>query len=84
MNGLKKIMGIVWMLIAPLVIFFLVTGALQNISASGTKDINKPIPWLIIIGIFTPIAIGLFIFGWYALKGEYDHLPESSDEITDY
>jgi hypothetical protein len=23
------------------------------------------------------------IFGWYALKGEYDHLPESSAEVED-
>ena len=55
-------MGIAWMLIAPLVIYFLVTGAIHNISATRTKDINKPVPWLIIITIFTPIAIGLFIF----------------------
>lgn len=84
MNQMKRIMGVVWMLIAPLVIYFLITGAIHNISATGTKDINKPVPWLIIITIFTPIAIGLFIFGWYALKGEYDHLPENSDEITGY
>jgi len=84
MNKLKKTMGIAWMLIAPLVIYFLVTGAIHNISATRTKDINKPVPWLIIITIFTPIAIGLFIFGWNALKGEYDHLPESSDDTTDY
>ncbi|MEY2639633.1 MAG: hypothetical protein RIR90_1115, partial [Bacteroidota bacterium] len=29
-------------------------------------------PWIIIITIFTPIAIGLVIFGYYAMKGEYD------------
>ena len=74
-------MGIVWMLIAPLVIYFLVNGAIQNISETGTKDINKPVPWFIIIGIFTPIVIGLFIFGYYAFKGEYDRLPGSSEEI---
>jgi len=74
-------MGIVWMVIAPVVIYFLVTGALNNISSTGTKDINKPIPWIIIIAIFTPIAIGLMIFGYYALKGEYNKLPESSDEL---
>jgi hypothetical protein len=33
--------------------------------------------------VFIPIAIGMVLFGYYALKGEYDHLPESSDEITD-
>lgn len=81
MNQLKKIMGIVWMISAPVVIWFLVSGAIHNVGSGGTKDINKPIPWIIIIAIFTPIAIGLMIFGYYALKGEYDHLPESSDEI---
>jgi purine-cytosine permease-like protein len=80
MNAVKKIMGIFWMLIAPVIIYFLVMGAVHNIG-EGTKDINKPIPWIIIISIFTPIAIGLMIFGFYALKGEYDHLPESSEEI---
>ena len=81
MNRLKRIMGLVWMLIAPVVIYFLAMGAMHNISETGTKDINKPVPWFIIIGIFTPIAIGLFIFGYYAFKGEYDRLPESSEEI---
>ncbi len=74
-------MGVVWMLIAPVVIFFLVAGAINNISSTGTKDINKPIPWIIIISIFTPIAVGLMIFGYYSLRGEYDKLPESSEEI---
>ncbi len=81
MNTIKKLMGIVWMLLAPLLIYFLIMGALHNINSTGTKDINKPIPWIIIIGVFTPIAIGLMIFGYYALKGEYDHLPENSKEI---
>ena len=81
MNQLKKILGIVWMVLAPVVIYILIMGAVHNISATGTKDINKPIPWIIIIAIFTPIAIGLMIFGFYALKGEYDQLPESSEEL---
>lgn len=80
MNQLKKIMGILWMLIAPLVIYILVSGAISNIG-HGTKDINKPVPWIIIISIFTPIVIGLFIFGYYALKGEYEQLPENSEEV---
>ena len=80
MNNLKKTLGLLWMLIAPVVIFILLFGAATNIG-DGTKDINKPIPWIIIISIFTPIAIGLFIFGWYAFKGEYEHLPESSEEV---
>ncbi len=82
MNQLKRIMGVLWMLIAPAVIYFLIAGAIQNINSTGTKDINKPIPWVIIITIFTPIAIGLMIFGYYAVKGEYDKLPESSEELN--
>lgn len=74
-------MGIVWMLIAPVIIYFLITGAVHNIGA-GTKDINKPIPWIIIITIFTPVAIGLMIFGYYALNGEYDQLPERSEDLS--
>lgn len=80
MNTVKKIMGLIWMLLAPVIIFFLVKSAVHNIG-NGTKDINQPVPWIIIISIFTPIAIGLMIFGYYALKGEYDKLPESSEEI---
>jgi hypothetical protein len=79
-GAVKKIMGFLWILLAPAVIYFLITGAVQNIG-NGTKDINKPIPWIIIITIFTPIAIGLMIFGYYAVKGEYDKLPESSEDI---
>ena len=71
MNQLKRIMGFVWMIIAPVIIFFLISGAVINIG-NGSKDINKPVPWIIIITIFTPIAAGLMIFGWYAIKGEYD------------
>lgn len=81
MNNIKKLMGYIWMLLAPVVIILLVSGAYNNIQGGGTKDINQPIPWLIIISIFTPVAIGLFIFGYYCVKGEYDHLPESSNEL---
>ncbi len=83
MNTIKKYLGIIWLLLGPAVIFFLVYGAMLNIDPAGKKDINNPIIWIIIISIFTPIAIGMMIFGWYALKGEYDRLPESSAEIKD-
>lgn len=81
MNSIKKILGFIWMLLAPVVIILLVSGAWMNIDAAGTKDINQPVPWIIIIGIFTPIAIGLFIFGYYCVKGEYGKLPERSSDI---
>ena len=81
MNTIKKYLGIIWLLLAPVVIYFLVSGAISNIDSTGKKDINNPVIWIIIIAIFTPIAIGLMIFGWYAWKNEYNKLPESSKEI---
>ncbi|HET9430602.1 MAG TPA: hypothetical protein VFO70_05465 [Chitinophagaceae bacterium] len=81
MNVFKRILGIIWFIIAPVIVYMLVDGAIGNIDPSGTKDINYPVIWVIIIAIFTPIGIGLMIFGWYAFKGEYDHLPEDSGEL---
>lgn len=80
MNSLKKILGLVWMAAGPVLVYFLVSGAIENIDTSGKKEINNPVIWCIIILIFLPIAVGLSIFGWYAWKNEYEHLPESSEE----
>ena len=81
MYGIKKYLGIIWLLLAPVVIYSLIDRAIVHIDTSGKKDINNPVIWIIIIGIFTPIAIGLMIFGWYALKNEYKHLPHTSSEM---
>ena len=81
MKLIKRIMGLVLMIAAPVIFYFLINGAIKNISATGTKDINKPIPWIVIITIFTPISVGLGIFGYYAFKGDYDQLPKSSEDI---
>ena len=74
MNKLKRLLGILWMLLGPALLFLLIQSAVQNRNAEGKGDINNPIPWIIIIFIFTPVAAGLFIFGLYAWKGEYDEI----------
>ncbi len=81
MNTIKKYAGFIWILLAPIIIGALVYSAFTNIDVKGTKDINKPIPWIIIIAIFTPIAIGLMIFGWYAFNDGYKKLPTNSEEL---
>ena len=82
MAAIRRYFGVLLLLIAPLVIIELVLGALQYVNLTGKKDNNTPpIIWVMIISIFTPIAIGLIIFGWYAFRGEYDRLPHSSKEL---
>lgn len=71
MELLKRLLGIIWMLLGPLAIAILLWGAANNIDPAKEGDINKPLPWIIIVAIFTPVAIGLTVFGWYAWKGEY-------------
>ena len=71
-NQLKRYLGLLWMVLGPAAITVLVVGAVQHINSGSKADINQPLPWIIIVSIFTPIAVGLTIFGWYAWKGEYD------------
>ncbi|MBX2932140.1 MAG: hypothetical protein KF781_09360 [Chitinophagaceae bacterium] len=71
MYVIKKYLGIIWMLLAVVTIVLLVYAALTNISSEGKTDIHNPLPWIIIITIYTPIAFGLAIFGYYAFKEEY-------------
>lgn len=88
MNGIKKILGIVWMLLGPAAIYFMASNALKKIGEASDKigkaadeaarvaasaaHTNVMLQWGIIIAIFVPIMIGLVIFGYYALQGAYD------------
>ena len=81
MNTFKRYFGLLFLFIAPFVIYELVNGAIDNIDTQKKELINSPVNWIVIIAIFIPIAIGLVIFGWYAFRGEYDHLPRKSKEL---
>ena len=76
---LKKILGVVWILLGPFAIYYLVKTASTEIAKKPVIDTK--IQWGVFIIVFIPIAIGMMIFGYYALKGEYSHLPERSDEV---
>ncbi len=85
MNAIKKYLGVIWMLLSPAIIVFLFWQAADKIgTASEATKANVTLQWSIILIIFFPICVGLLIFGYYAVKGYYEHLPESSAEITDY
>ena len=82
MNTIKKILGLVWMCLAPAIIWFLVVQAIDKIGCANeiTKS-NVTLQWVIILTIFTPICIGFFIFGYYGFKNEYADLPSSSKDL---
>ena len=81
METVKKLLGIVWMLLGPGAIGLLCWRAVVEIGENPTQE--NWIFWGIIITIFVPIAAGLSIFGLYAWKGLYSHLPTSSEEIEE-
>ena len=81
MNSIKRFAGILWILLGPAAIYYLIKTASEEIAKKPVIDTK--IQWVVFVVIFIPVAIGLMIFGWYAFRGEYDRLPESSKEITD-
>lgn len=82
MNNIKKLLGYVWMALAPAIICFLIYEAFVKIGiAKPTEKANTILQWVIILIIFTPICIGFFIFGKYAVGNEYANLPKDNSEL---
>ncbi|MBS1916208.1 MAG: hypothetical protein JST87_08015 [Bacteroidetes bacterium] len=70
MNSIRRIAGILWIAIAPVALYYLIKTGMSEIEKKPTIDTK--IQWIVFIIVFIPAAIGLVIFGYYALKGEYD------------
>lgn len=83
MKALKRTLGIIWMLLAPAAVIVMFWQAFEKIGMEpeGIARTNTALQWGIILFIFIPIAIGLFIFGYYSVRGEFDELPTNSDEL---
>jgi len=71
MNQIKKLAGIIWLLLGPASIYFIVRAAAHEMAIE--PGIDTVIQWGVVVVIFIPIAIGMSIFGFYAIKGEYNH-----------
>lgn len=73
MNRLKKILGVLWIILGPLAVILMCMQAWEKVSAApqGHVQLNTALQWGIILLVFIPIAIGLVIFGRYALSGKY-------------
>lgn len=70
MNIVKRALGIVWIIMGPVVLFWLIRTGMSEIARKPVIDTK--IQWGVFIGIFIPIVVGLVLFGYYSLKGEYD------------
>ncbi|MFM2392845.1 MAG: hypothetical protein RLZZ546_827 [Bacteroidota bacterium] len=72
MNQIKKILGVVWLILAPIIVYAMVNQAVIKIeTVSEMQRTNLILQWGIILTVFIPICVGFSIFGYYALKGEY-------------
>lgn len=71
MEMLKKALGVVWLVAgAALAVYLPYKAVFQLTAATATSE--DFVFWIVITGIFIPISIGFILFGFYALKGEYN------------
>ena len=70
MNQVKKYAGIIWVLLGPVAMYYLIKTATAQILIK--PSIDTIIQWAVFGIVFLPISIGLMIFGYYAIKGEYE------------
>jgi hypothetical protein len=70
MNRIKRIAGIAWALLGILGIGYLVRTAASEIAKKPVID--TVIQWAVFIVVFIPVGVGMVLFGYYAVRGEYD------------
>ena len=76
MNQLRKIFGIVWILLALVAGYYLIVS--QAIPKFESEKPEDKIPAIIYAFILTPIIVGgLSIFGYYAVNDEYEIIEDS-------
>ncbi len=71
MNLVKRILGIVWWILAVLVAYYGIAAlGIPKFSSGKQEDL---VFGIIVCFVLLPIIVlGLFIFGKYSLQGEYD------------
>jgi hypothetical protein len=79
MDNLRKFAGIIWILLGPASVYYLVKTAAAEIAKKPVIDTK--IQWGVFVVVFIPIAVGMVIFGYYALKGEYKQ-PDGNSAVS--
>lgn len=72
MNTIKRLAGILWLALAAAAAYFCIfVFGLPKFTTGNQDDL---VFGIIIVFILTPLIVyGLGIFGYYALRGEYDN-----------
>jgi hypothetical protein len=71
MNFLKRILGIVWLLLGAFAVYYLIVNQAISLWNKGGENV---IPAIIYTVVLCPMIAGaLGYFGFYCLKGEYDN-----------
>jgi cytochrome c biogenesis protein CcdA len=70
MDIIKRMLGLLWFVLGPVSVYYLVKTGLAEITQKPV--IETQVQWIVFIAVSIPIAAGLMIFGWFALRGEYD------------
>jgi hypothetical protein len=82
MNTIKKLLGFLWLVIGPVMLFGLLYRAIHEFKIAKPEQLSElQVFWPVVIIIFIPIAVGFSIFGWYAIKNLYHTLPQNSNEL---
>lgn len=71
MNTIRRLLGIVWILIGLAAGYYLIVNqAIPKFNSPNSEDL---IPAIIYAFVLTPIIVGgLSVFGYYALTNEYE------------
>lgn len=76
MNLLKRLLGPVWLLLALYVGYDRVVDSLQKIASPNLDD--RIFGWVVLL-VLTPLIVSsLGLFGYYALRGEYNRAGKSA------
>jgi hypothetical protein len=84
MDSLKRLSGFLWIALGVAAVYMMLRQMGTEVAAATAANkavLDTKMFWYIIIPIFTPIMIGLCLFGWYAWKGEYDVIARDSDHL---
>ncbi|MDX1913834.1 MAG: hypothetical protein SFV22_20220 [Saprospiraceae bacterium] len=84
MEIIKRLSGFLWIALGVAAIYMMLQQMNTEVNAAIAANkavLDTQMFWYIIIPIFTPIMIGLCLFGWYAWKGEYGEIPRDSAHL---